>query len=86
MKQLKYLSSAIFVMALVWGGSVTADGQTEAQAHVAAAKAAVSPKTPNPQPWHIFNSAFNQMCAEPKPGARPQPAGKGVNRRARAFP
>lgn len=78
MKQLKYLSSAIFVMALVWGGSVTADGQTEAQAHVAAAKAAVSPKTPNPQPWHIFNSAFNQMCAEPKPGARPQPAGKGV--------
>ncbi len=49
-----------------------------AQAHVAAAKAAVSPKATNPQPWHVFDSAFNQMCAEPKPGARPQPVGKDV--------
>jgi len=79
MKQSESLCSAIFVMALVWGGSVAAVGQTEAaQAYVAAAKAAVSPKTASPQPWHIFNSAFNQMCAEPKPGARPQPAGKDV--------
>src|SRR5947209_15874974 len=79
MKQLKYLASAIFAMALVLGSSITAIGQTEAaQAHVAAAKAAVSPKTANTQPWHIFNSAFNQMCAEPKPGARPQPAGKDI--------
>jgi metallo-beta-lactamase class B len=52
--------------------------QEAAQAHVAAAKAAVSPKTANPQPWRVFNSAFNQMCTEPKPGARPQPVGKGV--------
>jgi metallo-beta-lactamase class B len=49
-----------------------------AQAHVAAAKAAVAPNIANPQPWHVFNSAFNQMCAEPKPGARPQEVGKDV--------
>jgi metallo-beta-lactamase class B len=49
-----------------------------AQTHVEAAKAAVSPKTANPQPWHVFHSAFNQMCAEPRAGARPQPVGKDV--------
>jgi metallo-beta-lactamase class B len=49
-----------------------------AQAHVTAAKAAVAPKSANPQPWHVFNSAFNQMCAEPKAGARPQGIGKDV--------
>ena len=49
-----------------------------AQAHVAAAQAAVSPKTPNPHPWDVFESAFKQMCAEPRPGARPQPVGKDV--------
>jgi metallo-beta-lactamase class B len=53
-------------------------GAEAAQAHVAAARAAVSPKTANPQPWHVFNSAFKQMCAEPKPGVRPQPVGKDV--------
>jgi metallo-beta-lactamase class B len=49
-----------------------------AQAHVAAAKAAVSPQTPNPHPWEVLQSAFNQMCAEPRPGTRPQPVGKDV--------
>jgi hypothetical protein len=49
-----------------------------AQAHVAAAKAAVSPKATNPQPWHVFDSAFNQMCAEPKHDARPLPVGKDI--------
>ena len=59
--------------------AVDAGAQSDAaQAHVAAAKAAVAPKIANPQPWHVFNSAFNQMCAEPKPGARPQEAGKDV--------
>lgn len=63
--------------ALVW--AIDAHAQAEAaQAHVAAAKAAVSPKTANPQPWHVFNSAFSQMCAEPRPGSRPQPLGKDV--------
>ena len=49
-----------------------------AQNHVDAAKAVVSPKTEKSESWHVFNSAFNQMCAEPKPGARPQPVGKDV--------
>ncbi len=49
-----------------------------AQDHVAAAKAAVSPGTASAEPWHVFNSAFNQMCAAPKPGARPQAVGKDV--------
>ncbi len=61
--------------ALSFGARAEADA---AQAHVAAAKAAVSPRAPNPQPWQVFNSAFNQMCAEPKAGARPQPVGKDV--------
>jgi metallo-beta-lactamase class B len=49
-----------------------------AQAHVAAAKAVVAPKDDSPQPWRVFNSAFNQMCAEPKLGARQPEVGKDV--------
>jgi metallo-beta-lactamase class B len=59
----------------------TIDAQAQADAplaHVAAAKAAVAPKGDSPQPWHVFNSAFNQMCAEPKPGVRPPEVGKDV--------
>lgn len=70
----------IIVTGLALAGLIV-DGHAqtgEAQKHVAAAKQAVSPKAANPQPWHVFNSAFNQMCAEPKPGARPQPVGKDV--------
>jgi metallo-beta-lactamase class B len=69
----------LFVI-LAWSSvAFDARGQADAaQAHVAAANAAVLPKTGNPEPWHAFNSAFNQMCAEPKPGARPQPVGKDV--------
>ena len=70
---------ALFVI-IAWDAlALDARGEADtAQGHVAAAKAAVSPKAPNPQPWQVFNSAFNQMCAEPKAGARPQPVGKDV--------
>jgi metallo-beta-lactamase class B len=75
----RYLS---FVLATtLTQAGVIADAQArtdEAQKHVQAAQAAVSPKAANPQPWHVFNSAFKQMCTEPKPGARPQPVGKDV--------
>ncbi len=73
-------ATLIIVTGLALAGLIVdAHAQTdEAQKHVAAAKEAVSPKAANPQPWHVFNSAFNQMCAEPKPGARPQPVGKDV--------
>jgi len=63
-------ASAILTINAAWA---QADA---AQAHVAAAKAAVAPKSDSPQPWRVFNSAFNQMCAEPKPGARPPEVGK----------
>jgi metallo-beta-lactamase class B len=69
-----------FFVILAWDGvALDACAKADAaQAHVAAAKAAVSPKATNPQPWHFFDSAFNQMCAEPKAGARPLPVGKDV--------
>lgn len=70
----------ILIVSLVLGGLVMG-GHAEtdaAQKHVAAAKAAVSPNDATPQPWRVFNSAFNQMCAEPRPRARPQPVGKDV--------
>jgi hypothetical protein len=69
-----------FFVILAWDAvALDAHAQADAaRAHVAAAKAAVSPKATNQQPWQAFNSAFNQMCAEPKPGARPLPVGKDV--------
>ncbi len=69
------LATCLALAGLVTGARAQTD---PAEKHVAAAKAAVSPNAANPQSWHIFNSAFNQMCAEPKPGARPQPVGKDV--------
>jgi len=63
-------ASAILTINAAWA---QADA---AQAHVAAAKVAVAPKSDSSQPWRVFNSAFNQMCAEPKPGARPPEVGK----------
>ena len=76
----KRYGAAILLVSLLLGGfAVGAQAQADvAHEHVAAAKAAVSPKTASPQPWHVFNTAFNQMCAEPRQGARPQPVGKDV--------
>jgi metallo-beta-lactamase class B len=75
----RYGSFALATSLALAGLITAARAQTDpTEKHVAAAKASVSPKAANPQPWHIFNSAFNQMCAEPKPGARPQPVGKDV--------
>ena len=75
----RYGSFALATSLALAGLIADARAQTDpAEKHVAAAKASASPKAPNQQPWHIFNSAFNQMCAEPKPGARPQPVGKDV--------
>lgn len=46
-------------------------GQTAvAQQHIAAAQAAVSPKT-NAQPWNVFESAFKQSCAAPRGDTQP---------------
>lgn len=77
-KRMNCWAAACFILASI---ALTTDAQAQAeaaQAHVAAAKAAVSPKSDGAQPWRVFNSAFNQMCAEPKPGARPAEVGKDV--------
>lgn len=75
LRGLAILTALAALALLPLGARAQADA---AQAHVAAAKAAVSPQTANPHPWEVFQSAFDQMCAEPKPGARPQAVGKDV--------
>jgi metallo-beta-lactamase class B len=61
---------ALFLTALVAVTSLTVDANAQAaaaKAHVDAARAAVSPKVPNPKaPFHEFKALFDQMCAEPK--------------------
>jgi metallo-beta-lactamase class B len=51
----------------------------QADAHVAAAKAAMSPKAPNARPWQAFESVFKQQCTPPRPGARPEAEPIGSN-------
>src|SRR5437773_8820403 len=51
----------------------------QADAHVAAAKAATAPKVPNAKPWQVFESVFKQQCAPPRPGARPEAEPIGSN-------
>src|SRR5215467_2289202 len=43
----------------------------QGDAHVAAAKAAVSPQAGG-KPWQSFDSVFRQQCTPPRPGARKQ--------------
>jgi metallo-beta-lactamase class B len=72
-----YLAALLGSVLLAGGSAVNSHGQAAAaESHVAAAKQAVSPKTENPQPWHVLDSVFNQVCAEPKPGAKPPAVGK----------
>jgi metallo-beta-lactamase class B len=75
----RYCVPLLLMVLLAAWPAVDARAQAQtAQAHVAAAKAAVSPTGANAPPWHAFDSAFNQMCAEPKPGARPPAVGHDV--------
>jgi metallo-beta-lactamase class B len=64
----RYLTHFCFVLLLAGWITVEANAQASAaQAHVAAAKAAVAPKVANEkQPFHVFTELFDQMCAEPK--------------------
>jgi metallo-beta-lactamase class B len=58
--------------------SLEARGQAAAaEAHVAAAKAVLSPKTANPKPWQVFESLSRMVCSQPRPGARPPAVGPG---------
>ena len=74
---------AVLFGTIVMAGLITtyANAQAvQADARVAAAKAAVSPKTANATPWHTFDSVFRQQCSPPRPGARPEaePIGNNV--------
>jgi metallo-beta-lactamase class B len=58
------------VLTVIGGFTIAAQAQdTAAQAHVAAAKAVMSPKSATPQSWQVFDYLFNMHCTEPKPRA-----------------
>lgn len=55
------------VLSLAGWLAIDANAQAAAaQTHVAAAKAAVSPKAPNPKPFQTFQNLFDQFCVQPK--------------------
>ena len=54
----------IFLLSIGWI-AIDADAQASAaQAHVAAAKAAVTPKAADAKPWHVYQNLFNELCTE----------------------
>ena len=58
--------------------AIAAHGQVSvAQAHVAAAQDAVSPKTANSKPWESFDALFKLVCTQPRQGAKPPAVGPG---------
>src|SRR5690349_5441468 len=55
-----------FSLLLSFGLAVDAQAQAPAEAHVAAAQAAVAPKVKNPlRPFDTFKALFDQMCTPP---------------------
>jgi len=61
-------------------GWITIEARAQAQgaeAHVAAAKAALSPTAENPKPRQTFNSLFRTVCTPPRADARPPRVGAG---------
>ncbi len=61
-------------------GWITTEARAQAQgaeAHVAAAKAALSPNADNPKPWQTFNSLFRTVCTPPRADAKPLKVGAG---------
>ena len=63
---------------LVTGAAVDADGQiSAAQAHLAAAQAAVAPPVADPHHLRTYDSLFKLVCTQPKPGVRQPPVGPG---------
>lgn len=67
----RYIVPTLFtVLALICLIATEATAQnTAAQAHVAAGKAAMNPKSAAPQPWEVFDYLYNMHCTEPKPAA-----------------
>src|SRR5438445_7752751 len=76
----RYLARIFGVILLAGLTTATANAQAaQADAHVAAAKAALSPKAANAKPWQSFDSVFRQQCNAPKPGARSEDEPVGSN-------
>jgi len=77
---MKLYLAPLFATILLAGWTVTnvEAQQSAADAHVAAAKAAVAPKTASSQPWHSFDGPFRQQCAKPRENAQPQEVGPNV--------
>jgi metallo-beta-lactamase class B len=76
----RYLAPLFGTILLAGLAAANANAQAaQADAHVAAAKAALSPKDANAKPWQSFNSVFRQQCTPPKPGARPEDEPIGSN-------
>src|SRR5438132_2991917 len=64
MKQCVTVVCCIFLLSIGWI-AIDANAQASAaQAHVAAAKAAVTPKTADAKPWHVYQNLFNELCTE----------------------
>jgi len=75
-----YLAPLLAAVLLAgWTATNAHAQQSAADAHVAAAKAAVAPKTASPQqPWHSFDRPFAQQCAKPRENAQPEAVGPNV--------
>src|SRR2546428_10094504 len=80
---MKRLLALVLFSALLAGG-IALDANAQAAAaepHVAAAKAAVSPKAAKPPAWSVFDYLFSRECIPPRAGARgeaPEPIGSNV--------
>jgi metallo-beta-lactamase class B len=74
----KAVLAGLVAALLVSFGGLRAQGQDDAaQAHLAAARAAVAPPVPDPEHMRTYDSQFKLICLQPKPGARLAPVGPG---------
>jgi metallo-beta-lactamase class B len=76
----RYLVIVIGTILVV--GLIASDARAQAaqaDAHVAAAKAATLPKGAAAKPWQSFEGVFKQQCSPPRPGARPEAEPIGSN-------
>jgi len=73
-----YCASALCIVLLAGFVVVNANGQaSDAQAHVAAAKAVVSPAGANAKPYETYDALFKLVCSQPRAGAKPPAVGPG---------
>src|SRR6185503_2098227 len=71
--------TVLLLLALLVGsmGDRAAAQAPAAQAHVAAAKAVISPKGANAKSWQNFDAMFRLICSQPRAGAREPAVGPG---------